>query len=85
MKKENIRYQAKVILRGLVRTLWGTVTAGIIGLAVYGFIAIPNEGGYTAICDFFVAVCCLVLAFVSVYVQGVGSFRKAKKCTVRRH
>lgn len=78
MKKENIKYQAKIFLRGLVRTFWGTFTAGLIFLAVYGFAIIPNEGGYAAVCDFVGAVCCLVLAFVSVYVQGVGSFHKAQ-------
>lgn len=78
MKKENISYQVKVILRGLVRMVWGTVTAGLVGLAVYGFIAIPNEGGYAAVCDFIGAICLLVLAFVSMYVQGVGSFHKAR-------
>lgn len=77
MKKENIKYQAKVIFRGLVRMVWGTVTAGLVCLAVYAFIVIPNEGGYAAVGDFIVAVMCLLLVSVSVYVQGVGSFKKA--------
>lgn len=78
MKKEHIIYQAKVILRGLIRMVWGTATAVVLGLAVYGFGAIPKEGGYVAVADFIMAVCCLVLAFVSLYVQGVGSFQKPK-------
>lgn len=83
MKKENISYQVKVILRGLVRTVWGTATAAAIGGAIYIFIGIPNEGGYVAVCDFIVAVCCLVSAFLNVYAQGVYSFRKARKCAKR--
>ena len=78
MKKEHVIYQAKVILRGLVRTVWGMATAGIIWLSVYGFLAVPNESGYAAVGDFVLASSLLSLAMVSVYVQGMGSFRKAR-------
>lgn len=78
MKKENIIYQAKLILRGLVRMVWGAATAVVLRLAVCGFLAIPNEGGYAAVGDFIAACALLVLVVVSVYVQGVGSFHKAR-------
>ena len=80
MKKSIISYHAKIIIRGLVRVIWGALTAGLIGLAVYGFVAIPNEGGYVAVCDFIAAVATMVVALGNVYFQGIGSFRKAKKC-----
>lgn len=73
----------KTTIRGLVRTIWGALTANLLGLAVYGFTAIPSEGGYTAVCDFIGAVCILCLAFVSVYVQGFGSFKKPKRQEVK--
>lgn len=79
MKKYNIGYHAKILFRGLVRVIWGSLTAGLIYLAVYGFVAIPNEGGYMAVCDFIGAVATLVIALGNIYLLGVGSFRK-KNC-----
>jgi hypothetical protein len=79
MKKDIIIYNAKTLLRGLVRVIWGALNAGLIGLAVYGFTSIPNEGGYVAVCDFIATIAVLVLAFVSVYMLGVGSFQKPRR------
>ena len=80
MKKSIIVHHAKIMLRGLVRVIWGALTAGLMGLAVYGFVAVPMEGGYTAVCDFIGAVCLMGIAFISIYLLGVGAFQKPKKC-----
>lgn len=76
MKKSIISYHAKIMLRGLVRVMWGSLNAGLICLVVYGFTSIPNEGGYVAVCDFIATVATLVVVLASVYMLGVGSFQK---------
>ena len=78
MKKAIITYTAKLLFRGLVRTIWGGLTAGLIYLAFYGFVAIPTEGGYAAVFDFVAAVALMVLALLNIYMQGIGSFKKAR-------
>lgn len=59
-----------VLVKGFVRMLFGTATAGLIGFAVWGFTMIPMEGGYSAVCDFMVAVATLLLAVYGMYVMG---------------
>lgn len=63
-------YHSMIILRGFAKMLYGTVTAGMIGLAVYGFTAIPSEGGYVAVCDFIGAVTLTVIALCCMYWFG---------------
>ena len=66
-----IGFHCLVLLRGLVKTMYGAAAAGLIGLAVYGFASIPAEGGYTAVCDFIGATATLVIALNGVYAFGV--------------
>ena len=59
--------------------LVGAMTAGFIGLAGYGFMAIPSEGGYAAVADFVLAVFFLVIAVVGVYIMGGNQKKGGKK------
>lgn len=79
MKKFNIGYHTKAMLYGCVNALYGTATTGLIGLAVYGFIAVPTEGGYIAVCDFIGSVATLVVALACMYAWGNGVVRRSKK------
>ena len=65
-----ICFHTKIMLRGFAKMLYGTVTAGLIGFAVYGFAAIPSEGGYAAVCDFIGAVALTVVALCCLYLFG---------------
>lgn len=79
MKKEQILKHAKQMLKGFLRMLHGTATAGLLAFAVYGFVAIPAEGGYIAVADFVVTVATLFLALLNVYVLGnAGTKRKGR-------
>ena len=80
MNKAFIVYNAKILVRGLVRVIWGSLNAWLVGLAIYGFVVIPNEGGYIAVCEFIGAVCLVLVAFCSIYLLGIGSFQKPRKC-----
>lgn len=63
-------YHSKILLRGLAKTLYGTVVTGLVALAVYGFVMIPTEGGYTAVCEFVVASLTLGMAVGAMYAFG---------------
>ena len=60
----------KILWKGFTRMLFGTSTAGLIGLAVYGFIMIPSEGGWTAVCEFIGSTATVVVALNCVYALG---------------
>lgn len=70
-----VLFHSKILLRGLVKTLYGTSVSGLVGLAVYGFVMIPTEGGYTAVCEFVVASITLGIAVGAMYAFG-GRRRK---------
>lgn len=71
-------YHSKVLLRGLAKTLYGTSVAGLVGLAVYGFVMIPSEGGYTAVCEFVVASITLGIAISAMYSFGGRGRKKGR-------
>lgn len=69
-------FHCLVLLRGLVKVLYGAAVAGLIGMAVYGFSVIPYEDGYVAVCDFIAAIATLAVALTCTYAFGG---RKKKK------
>ena len=75
---KQVKFHAGVVARGLARTLYGTVVAGLIAVAIYGFILIKSEGGYAAVFDFIAACATLVVALANAYVLG-SKKRGAKK------
>lgn len=74
-----IAYHARILGKGFARMLIGNLTAGFIAAAVFGFTMIPKEGGYAAVADFLVAVICLVIAVMGVYIMGGSKKKGAKK------
>ena len=68
----------KILGKGFLRTLYGASVAGLIGMAAYGFVMIPTEGGYMAVCDFIGAIATMVIAMTGMYVMG-GHKKGAKK------
>jgi hypothetical protein len=69
---------ADIMLRGLARTLYGALIAGLIAFAVYGFVLIKSENGYVAVFDFIAACATLILALANAYLLG-SKRRGAKK------
>lgn len=77
MKKVNfakvlkqVKFHADVLLRGLARTLYGSLIAGLIAFAGYGFWLIKAESGYAAVFDFIAALAMLILALANAYLLG---------------
>ena len=63
-------HHAKVLFTGFKRMIFGAATAGAFAMAGYGFIAIPAEDGYVAVCEFIMAVMTLGVALACMYAQG---------------
>lgn len=75
---KQVKAHADVMLRGLARTLYGALIAGLIAFAVYGFVLIQTENGYAAVFDFIAACATLILALANAYLLG-SKRRGAKK------
>ena len=69
-------FHASILLRGLGRTLYGALIAGMFGIAFYGFVA--NEDGYIAVFDFIASVATLVVAVCNMYCIGLKKGRANK-------
>lgn len=65
-----IKQYMKILLRGFLKTVYGTLTTAFFAGAVYVFTLIPSEGGYTAVCAFMVATMMLVMACRAMYAFG---------------
>ena len=75
---KQVKSHADIMLRGLARTVYGALVAGLFAIAIYGFILIKSEGGYAAVFDFIAACATLLVALGNAYLLG-GKRRGAKK------
>lgn len=74
----HIKFHGSIVLRGFARTVYGALTAGLLGCAVYGFICTKGEAGYVAVIDFVASCATLVVALCNLYVMGMKK-RGARK------
>jgi hypothetical protein len=66
----------KVLFRGFTRMLYGTMTAITFAIAIYGFVMVSHEGGWTAVCDFIGAIATTCVAVTCMYAQGGGKRKR---------
>lgn len=78
MKGFDIGYHARVMFTGFLNAVYGALTAGLVGLSIYGFYAIPSEGGYFAVCEFLLAIATMLIALSCMYKWGKGICKKSK-------
>lgn len=64
-------FHASILLKGLGRTLYGALIAGLFGIAFYGFVSLAHEDGYIAVFDFIASVATLVVAACNMYALGL--------------
>lgn len=74
-----VGHQIRILGRGFARMLYGAATAGLIGLAVWGLARIPSEGGYSAVCDFILAIATMAVALCGMYTMGGGKKKGCRK------
>lgn len=65
-----VKFHAKIAWRGFFRTVYGALVAGLIALAVYGFVSVTTETGWAAVCDFIASCATLVVALLNMYLMG---------------
>ena len=66
----SVKFHAKIAWRGFFRTVYGAAVAGLLAMAVYGFVSVANETGWTAVCDFIASCATLVVAISNMYLMG---------------
>ena len=60
-----VKFHARVLWRGFCRTVYGSLIALLIAMAIYGFVSITSKTGWAAVWRFVVA--CVLLA------EGIGN------------
>lgn len=60
-----VKFHARVLWRGFCRTVYGSMLALLIAMAIYGFVSITTKTGWAAVWRFVVA--CVLLA------EGIGN------------
>ena len=74
-----IKSYSGILIRGMVRIIYGAAVAGMFAMSAYGFISISSEDGWAAVCDFIATLAMLVVAFANVYVIGGGACKRGRK------
>jgi hypothetical protein len=72
------RFHASVLLKGIARTLYGSLIAVLFGVSFYGFVSIASEDGYLAVFDFIASVATFAVAVCNMYCIGLKK-RSGKK------
>ena len=65
------RFHANILLKGLARTLYGSLNAVLFGVSFYGFVRLANENGYLAVVDFIASIATFAIAVMNVYCIGI--------------
>lgn len=73
-----VLHHGKILVRGLGRTAYSAMVAGLLGMAVMAFLAIPGEQGYGAVCRFLLGAATALVAMYCIYCSG-GHGRRANK------
>ena len=64
------KFHTKIAWRGFYRTLYGAAVARLIAFAIYGFVSVTTETGWTAVFDFIAACATLLVALSNMYLIG---------------
>lgn len=65
-----VKFHTRIAFRGFCRTIYGALVAGLIVMAIYGFVSITNESGWVAVCDFVASCATLIVALANMYLLG---------------
>ena len=64
------KFHARILWRGFLRTVYGALIAGLIAMAIYGFVSAPKETGWEAAFDYIAAAVLLIEALGNMYFMG---------------
>ena len=79
----NVKFHARILWRGFLRTVYGAMIAGLIAMAIYGFISARNEAGWEEVFDYIVSAVLLLESIGNMYFMGrrnnVGTKSKGRR------
>lgn len=64
------KFHARILWRGFLRTVYGALIAGLIAMAIYGFVSAQNEVGLEEVFDYIVSAVLLIEAIGNMYFMG---------------
>ena len=64
------KFHARILWRGFLRTVYGALIAGLIAMAIYGFVSAQNEAGWEAVFDYIVSAVLLLESIGNMYFMG---------------
>ena len=63
-------FHARILWRGFSRAVYGALIAGLIAMAIYGFVSAQNEAGFEEVFDYIVSAVLLIEALGNMYFMG---------------
>ena len=66
----NVKFHARILWRGFLRTVYGAMIAGLIAMAIYGFVSAQNEAGWEEVFDYIVSAVLLIEAIGNIHFIG---------------
>ena len=80
----NVKFHARILWRGFFRTVYGALIAGLIAMAIYGFVSASKEAGWDAVFDYIVSSVLLLESIGNMYFMGRlkenGARGKSSRC-----
>lgn len=67
-----VKFHARVAWRGFYRTVYGALVAGLMAMAVYGFVSVTSETGWVAVWDFVASCATMLVALSNMYMMGAN-------------
>ena len=64
------KFHARILWRGFLRTVYGALIAGLIAMAIYGFVSAQNEAGWEEVFDYIVSAVLLIESIGNMYFMG---------------
>ena len=74
-----IGFHGGILLKGVIKMLYGATMAMLATVSAYGFAGIPSEGGYVAVSSFLLSTCTMLVALGGIYLMGAHTTKGAKK------
>ena len=75
---KSVKLHIKAVWRGFCKVIYGTATAALVALAIFGFLSVTEEGGWSAVFDFIASCAILTIAIIMMYLFGCGRKKGAK-------
>ena len=70
MALAKFKFHARILCRGFLRTVYGALIAGLIAMAIYGFVSAKNETGWEEVFDYIVSSVLLLESIGNMYFMG---------------